>query len=54
MSIGPLFGSAITQKHTQDKKLILSLILSGVKALDLPVSVITVEVVDMDRASYAR
>lgn len=29
-------------------------ILSGVKALELPVSVITVEVVDMDRASYAR
>ena len=29
-------------------------ILTGLQALDLPISVITVEVVDMDRASYAR
>lgn len=29
-------------------------ILSGLQALEIPISVITVEVVDMDRASYAR
>ena len=29
-------------------------ILKGLQALDIPISVITVEVVDMDRASYAR
>ena len=41
-------------RDDENRNRLSHVILAGVKALELPVTVVTVEVVDMDRASYAR
>ena len=41
-------------RDSNQKKILSSRILQGVTSLDLPVSVITVEIIDMDRESYSK
>ena len=41
-------------RDADDKKRLGEVILSGMSALDIPVSVVTVEIINMDRDSYGK
>lgn len=41
-------------RDTENKKQLGEVILSGVKQLEMPISVVSVEIIDMDRDSYGK